>query len=256
MIAFIDERETVRTVYESWFAREGASSIGLSPLDFQVWLDTISESDAEALEAVIIGQVPAIEGLPHKIRRKGRAATIAIVEGRSLEETLTAFRAGVDDVVRKPVHARELMARIDAILQRKVAERSAVNHCRVFAGGGDPAIGGVPLSLPRRERRILEYLARNEGRRVSKTQLFNTVYGMFDNNVNESIVESHVSKLRKKLRNAIGYDPIDSKRFLGYLLQFRPAAVDAVNDQPRSAPRGLPGHSYDLGAIEPASVAD
>jgi DNA-binding response OmpR family regulator len=257
MIAFIDERETVRAVYESWFAREGASTIGLSPSDFQIWIETISEADAEALEAVIIGQASNIEGLPAKIRRKGWAAIIAIVEGKSLEETLTAFRGGVDDVVRKPVHAKELMARIDAILQRKVAERSAANPCKVFAGGGDPMIAGVPLSLPRRERRILEYLVRNEGRRVSKTQLFNTVYGMFDSRVDESIVESHVSKLRKKLRNAIGYDPIDSKRFLGYLLQFRPSVSPAVSGEPNhGASRRLAGRSHDLGRVEVALASD
>ena len=40
--------------------------------------------------------------------------------------------------------------------------------------------------------------------------------------VDESIVESHISKLRRKLRELIGYDPIDSKRFLGYLFELRP----------------------------------
>ena len=62
---------------------------------------------------------------------------------------------------------------------------------------------------------------RNEGRRVSKTQLFNAVYGVFDSAVDESIVESHISKLRRKLRELIGYDPIDSKRFLGYLFKLK-----------------------------------
>ena len=37
--------------------------------------------------------------------------------------------------------------------------------------------------------------------------------------VEENVVESHISKLRKKLRERLGYDPIDSKRFLGYRLE-------------------------------------
>ena len=77
---------------------------------------------------------------------------------------------------------------------------------------------GQVFQLPRRERRILEYLARNQGRRVSKTQIFNFIYGVFDDSIDESVVESHVSKLRKKLRAVLGYDPIDSKRYLGYSL--------------------------------------
>jgi two-component system, OmpR family, flagellar system response regulator FtcR len=223
MIVFIDEREVVRSVFESWFAREGVPSIGLSTADFELWFDSISNGEAEALEAILFGQAREGESLPDKIRKKSPAAIIAVVDNQSLDQTLKAFGAGVDDVVKKPVHARELLARIDAILRRRATEKSAVNRCKVFVSGGDPIIGGAPLPLPRREQRILEYLVRYEGRRVSKTQLFNAVYGMFNGSADESIVESHVSKLRKKLRERIAYDPIDTKRFLGYCLKFRHA---------------------------------
>ena len=91
---------------------------------------------------------------------------------------------------------------------------------RIFMDGRDPEIDGQPLPLPRRERRILEYLASNRGRRVTKTQVFNAIYGIFDEEVEENVVESHISKLRKKLREKLGTDPIDSKRFLGYRLVF------------------------------------
>ena len=69
------------------------------------------------------------------------------------------------------------------------------------------------------ERRILEFLLRCRGRRVSKTQIFNAVYGLFDENVDENVIESHISKLRKKLKHRLGFDPIDSKRFLGYCIE-------------------------------------
>ena len=45
------------------------------------------------------------------------------------------------------------------------------------------------------------------------------VYGLFDVDVEESVVESHISKLRKKLRMRLGYDPVDSMRFLGYMMK-------------------------------------
>ena len=87
---------------------------------------------------------------------------------------------------------------------------------RVFFDGRDPEIRGEQLALPRRERRILEFLVSNAGKRVTKTQIFNAIYGLFDEDVDECVVESHVSKLRKKLRARLGHDPIDSKRYLGY----------------------------------------
>ena len=71
------------------------------------------------------------------------------------------------------------------------------------------------LVLPNRERRILEYLMANQDRRVTKTKIFNFVYGLFDGGADENVIESHISKLRKRLRNRLGFGPIDSQRFLG-----------------------------------------
>jgi DNA-binding response OmpR family regulator len=89
---------------------------------------------------------------------------------------------------------------------------------RVYFDGRDPEVKGEALPLPRRERRILEYLMANQSKRVTKAQIFNAIYGLFDDEVEEDVVESHISKLRKKLRHRLGYDPIDSKRYLGYCL--------------------------------------
>ena len=112
------------------------------------------------------------------------------------------------------------IARISAIRRRAREQEdfTQIGPMRIFNDGRDPEIEGEPLPLPRRERRILEYLAGNNGRRVTKTQVFNAIYGIFDEDVEENVVESHISKLRKKLREKIGFDPIDSKRFLGYRL--------------------------------------
>lgn len=140
----------------------------------------------------------------------------------SLETTLALFDSGVDDVVRKPVHPREIMARAAAIRRRlkAISNFTDIGPVRVFSDGRDPEINGDVFPLPRRERRILEYLVANRGRRVSKTQIFNAIYGIFDDEVEENVVESHISKLRKKLRKKLGFDPVDSKRFLGYCIDW------------------------------------
>jgi len=142
-------------------------------------------------------------------------------ESQCLEQTLLLFAAGVDDVVRKPIHVREILARVGAIRRRTESkpDHLILGEMRVYFDGRDPEVKGQVLALPRRERRILEYLVNNRGRRVSKSQIFNSIYGIFDDNVEENVVESHISKLRKKLRYLLGYDPIDSKRYLGYRLE-------------------------------------
>ena len=235
MLVLIDDREIVSVGYKSGFKNEGVSSTGLSPDDFREWVATVSEADLSAVEAFLVGDCADRLAYPRFIRERSQAPIIAINDHQSLEQTLELFNAGFDDVVRKPVHVRELMARMDAIRRRAQVKSDDVmlGDIRVFFDGRDPEIHGEPLPLPRRERRILEYLVKNRGRRISKTQIFNAIYGIFDEQVEENVVESHISKLRKKLRERLGYDLIESKRYLGYCLDER---ADAAVLAPAAAP--------------------
>ena len=54
---------------------------------------------------------------------------------------------------------------------------------------------------------------------MTKTQIFNRVYGIFNDEIHENVIESHISRLRKRLKQRLGRDPIDSQRFLGYRLK-------------------------------------
>ncbi|WP_372426210.1 response regulator transcription factor [Salinarimonas chemoclinalis] len=223
MYIIVDERELVTTGYRSGFDREGVSAVGFDPSDFNDWIAGAAEEDLGAVEAILIGDCSARETLPRLVKSRCKAPVIAMNDTHCLEQTLGLFAAGVDDVVRKPVHVKEIMARVGAFNRRAQArpeERAAapVEHdLEVFFDGRDPIVRGEVLALPRRERRILEYLFKNKGKRVQREQIFSAVYGVFNENVDEAVVESHISKLRKKLRGRLGYDPIDSKRFLGYM---------------------------------------
>ena len=222
MIVIVDEREAVMEGYRAWFDREGVAATGLSTSDFDTWVKTVSEPDILAVEAFLLGDCRDRHVFPKLIKVRSPAPVIAMNDAKSLEETLDLFAAGVDDVVRKPVHVREILARIKAIRGRvqAKAEGTVVGDMRVFYDGRDPEVAGEVLALPRRERRILEYLVNNKGCRVTKTQIFNYVYGLFSEDIDENVVESHISKLRKRLRHRLGYDPIDSQRFLGYRLVY------------------------------------
>ncbi|MEO4001569.1 winged helix-turn-helix domain-containing protein [Mesorhizobium sp. CAU 1732] len=220
MIVVVDERELVKDGFNSLFDREGVASAGFGSHEFGEWVSTVDEHDLKAVRAFLIGECSSDLVSPRRIRDRTSAPVIALSDQHSLENTLRLFESGVDDVIRKPVHIREILARISAISRRFQDEKpySEFGEMRIFVDGRDPEISGEPLPLPRRERRILEFLASNAGRRVTKTQVFNAIYGIFDEEVEENVVESHISKLRKKLRGKLGFDPIDSKRFLGYRL--------------------------------------
>ncbi|RIY01887.1 DNA-binding response regulator [Aureimonas flava] len=219
MIVVVDNRELVTNGYKSLFGTEGVSSAGFGVDEFRDWVETASDNDLSAVEAFLLGDFPERGAFTRLVRSRSTAPMIALAEAKALNSTLDLFAAGIDDVVAKPVHVKEILARVGAIRRREVAvdrAKTVVDEICVFADGRDAEVAGQPMVLPRRERRILEYLVANKGRRVSKQQLFSAIYGIFDENVEENVIESHISKLRKKLKMRLGYDPVSSKRYLGY----------------------------------------
>ncbi|MGY2050573.1 response regulator transcription factor [Methylobacterium sp. JK268] len=222
MYIVIDERQGVAAEYVAGFSEQGVPSSSLDAGTLETWLHGRSQDDLEGVQGFLIGDCADRTSHTAALRRLSRAPIIALSETRSLAQTLDLFTAGIDDVVRRPVHVREILARAEAIRRRmnRVEPRAAtaqqVERLVVHFDGRDPEIDGNSLMLPRRERHILEYLARNRGRWLTKTQIFDAVYGDHACDVEESVVEGHISKLRKKLRQRLGRDPIDAKRLVGY----------------------------------------
>ena len=228
MIVFLENRQLVVDGYKGRFKDAGETLVRLTSTDLISWLLSSPQQELNTIEAVLIGECNNVDTVLSTIGKKLNVPVIALLDNRSLEQTLKFYRAGVDDVVAKPVHYEELLVRLATIKKRfapsEVAESSS--RIQIFFDGRDPYIDGAPVELPRRERRILEYLASIAGRRATKAQIFGAIYGVFDDQIEESVVESHISKLRKKLRGFLGSDPIDSKRYLGYRLD--PGVVETV----------------------------
>lgn len=222
MFVIVDDREIVTAGYASAFEREGYASLELHSSELVDWLNIAPETDLQSIDAVLLGASEDRLSFPAQIRNRcSEAQIIALEDNPNLERTLELFAVEVDDVLRKPVHVKEILARVGAFRRRRTTESKSVDAgpIQVFFDGRDPEVGGEVMELPRRERRILEYLVRNKGRRVTKTQIFNAVYGMMNEGVDECVVESHISKLRKKLRMRLGEDPIESTRYIGYMLK-------------------------------------
>jgi DNA-binding response OmpR family regulator len=218
MYVVVDQRPEVAGGFTAMFGREGLPAVGFDSGDFRDWLTGASERDLQAVQGFVLGDFDERPNYTGVIRNRSRAPIIALSEARSLDQTLELFTAGMDDVVRKPVHVREIVARSDAVWRRMNGPKQEIgsDRLKVYFDGRDPEIDGQPLPLPRRERHILEYLAKNRTRRITKAQIFNAIYGVFNDDVDETVVEGHVSKLRKKLRMRLGYEAIDAKRYLGY----------------------------------------
>jgi two-component system, OmpR family, flagellar system response regulator FtcR len=218
MFVVVDHRSEVTENYVTTFADEGFSALGFDSGGLGKWLKTVSQEDLGAVKGFMLGDDPDRTTLLSTIRSRCRAPIIGLSEERSLKLVVELFTAGIDDVVRKPVHVKELVVRANAVQRRgnQCLRHAGSADFKVYFDGRDPEINGERLSLPRRERQILEHLAKNAHRRVTKSQIFDVVYGIFDAHVDEQVIEAHVSKIRKKLRLRLGREVIDAKRFVGY----------------------------------------
>src|SRR6185437_7992577 len=126
MYIIVDDRNIVTGGYASSFDREGVTTTGIDPIEFGEWLQKASESDVEAIEAFLIGECTGREHFPRLIRERSKAPVLCLRERPSLDDTLGLFAAGVDDVLRKPVHVREILARVGAISRRTLGDKGQV----------------------------------------------------------------------------------------------------------------------------------
>ncbi len=118
MYFLVDARKSVNAGFKAGFDREGVSSFSLSPEEFTSWIESASRSDLDAVQGFLLGDFDERARCASAIRRQSRAPIIALADSRSLEQTLVLFDAGIDDVLPKPVHVREILARAEAIWRR------------------------------------------------------------------------------------------------------------------------------------------
>ena len=128
----------------------------------------------------------------------------------SEDDRVRGLHGGADDYVVKPFSARELLARVDAVLRRSPERTAPLVHLRcgdtvVDCGRREVGRGqGARISLSDMEASILERLASHAGRSVSREELLSSVWGIRDGVVETRAIDMHITRLRQKLREADG----------------------------------------------------
>jgi two-component system response regulator ResD len=169
------------------------------------------------------------------VRRRSQVPTIVVLAAESDHDEVAALDAGADDVLRKPLSLRDLMARSRAVLRRGGMRRDGGTlefpclvidrATRLVHVGGEP-----PIELPHREFDLLVHLADSPGQVFSREQLLEHVWGSSDAWQGTATVTEHVYRLRRHLGPAME-NCISTVRSVGY--RFTPPAAD---HRPRRAP--------------------
>ena len=155
------------------------------------------------------------------LRQTDRETRVLILSARSeVEDKVEGLDAGANDYLAKPFHLAELEARIRSLTLRQFTQQDVLLTCGDLSfdtRSRTAAVNGQTLTLTRKETGILEYLMVHQGRPVSQEELMEHVW---DNSVDSfsNSIRVHISALRKKLRAALGYDPIRNRIGEGYLM--------------------------------------
>jgi len=151
-----------------------------------------------------------------------RETRVLILSARSeVADKVEGLDAGANDYLAKPFHLEELEARIRSLTLRQFTQNDVVLHCGPLSfdtRSRAATAAGQPLALTRKETGILEYLLLHRGRPVSQEELLEHVWDNSVDNFSNSI-RVHISALRKKLRAALGYDPVRNRIGEGYLIE-------------------------------------
>ena len=192
-----------------------------SCLDGLEAMDYLDSADYDGL--ILDVMLPGKNGheIITSLRQKKNALPVLFLSARdSVADRVRGLDLGADDYLIKPFDFEELMARIRAMTRKHVGQRKnqfSVGDLVVDVERHTVTRGGVPLSLLPKEFAILEHLMLHRDRWVSQEELMEHVLES-DANPFSNVVRMHISSLRKKLRDALGDDPIQTKVGQGYRL--------------------------------------
>ena len=165
--------------------------------------------------------LPKVDGMTvlRTLREHDQETGVLILSARSeISDKVDGLDAGANDYLSKPFHLEELEARVRSLTRRRFVQQDVCLRCGGLtfdARSRTATAAGQTLSLTRKESGILEYLLLNRGRPVSQEELIEHVWDSSVDSFSNSI-RVHISMLRKKLRAALGYDPIRNKIGQGY----------------------------------------
>ncbi len=193
--------------------------------------EALRHFDSAGADIVLLDlMLPGMSGTDvcKQLRARSSVPVIMVTARDSEIDKVVGLELGADDYVTKPYSARELIARIRAVLRRG-ADTAAADGLDDGVLEGGPVrmdverhvvtVAGEPVTLPLKEFDLLEYLLRNSGRVLTRGQLIDRVWGA-DYVGDTKTLDVHVKRLRSKIEA----DPANPKhlvtvRGLGYKLE-------------------------------------
>jgi two-component system response regulator RegX3 len=221
-VLVVEDEESFSDALSYMLRREGFDAV-VAPTG----PDALAEFDRGGADIVLLDlMLPGLPGTEvcRQLRARSGVPIIMLTAKDGEIDKVVGLELGADDYVTKPYSARELVARIRAVLRRRGESGETGSTEAVLEAGPVRmdverhvvAMAGDPVALPLKEFDLLEFLLRNTGRVLTRAQLIDRVWGS-DYVGDTKTLDVHVKRLRAKLEP----DPANPKflltvRGLGY----------------------------------------
>ncbi|CAN5465929.1 response regulator transcription factor [soil metagenome] len=182
-------------------------------------------ASSEAYDLIVLDmRLPGKSGLDvlQALRARGFERPVLVLTAQdAVDAKVATLRAGADDYVTKPFAFEELLARVEALARRPrsiASQTSTVGDLVIDQTTREVRRGGELIELTPKEYTVLEYLARHQGRVMSRTLITEYAWGYhFDPGTN--IVDVVINHLRKKIDAKHARKLITTVRGVGYVLK-------------------------------------
>jgi two-component system response regulator MprA len=184
--------------------------------------------------AILDVMMPFVDGLgvTRRLREKGDRTPVLILTARdATSDRVEGLDAGADDYLAKPFELDELLARVRALLRRSdngsVASAMTVADLTLDVAKRTVERSGDNIELTKTEFDILEVLVRNADIVMSRSQLYEDIWG-YDFESSSKSLDVHVGYLRRKLEANGGERLLHTVRGVGYVVRPGSAAGDGT----------------------------
>ena len=164
-------------------------------------------------------QMPKLNGLEvlSEIRKSSQVPVLMLTAFQDEEYKMSAFAALADGYLEKPFSLSLLKVRVDAIFKRyyDTGRIFTYRDTEVDFDSYSAKVAGQEVAVNAKELEILDYLVRNEGRALTRSQIIDAVWKMTDEVPFDRVIDVYIKELRKKL----DLDCILTVRNVGYKLE-------------------------------------
>jgi two-component system, OmpR family, response regulator RegX3 len=169
--------------------------------------EALAAFDREGADLVLLDlMLPGLSGTEvcRELRTRSSVPIIMLTAKDSEVDIVVGLELGADDYVTKPYSTRELLARIRAVLRRRVDVDDLddaileVGPVRMDVDRHAVSVGGGEVAMPLKEFELLELLLRNAGRVLTRGQLIDRVWGA-DYFGDTKTLDVHIKRIRSKI---------------------------------------------------------